>query len=128
MITVSEGDQSEYEAHFAQGIGKEDKARKQATRTPENTGKTADKIGKKQRKQLQFNALGEPSRSGEHPQGALGDASITDNATQPETSPTRKLKGSSGDQAAGGSLAPTPSVKGDKQRGKDSAVGPSTGK
>ncbi|CAM6124146.1 unnamed protein product [Calypogeia fissa] len=55
MITDSDGDLSEYEEHFSQNLINGDKARKLATRTPDAAAPTADKTGKKQKKQLQFN-------------------------------------------------------------------------
>ncbi|CAM6102383.1 unnamed protein product [Calypogeia fissa] len=55
MITDSDGDRSEYEENFSQTMIKGDKAQKLATRTPDAAVPTADKIGKKQKKQLQFN-------------------------------------------------------------------------
>ncbi|CAM6102950.1 unnamed protein product [Calypogeia fissa] len=107
MSVASDGDQSEYEAHFSQAIGKEDKARKQANRTPDNAGKTVDKLGKKQRKQLQFNAQGEPGRGAGPAHGG-----------------TNTLLGERGDGGAVPGAAPAaPVVKGDKRRSKDAAVG-----
>ncbi|CAM6107519.1 unnamed protein product [Calypogeia fissa] len=44
MIPVSDGEYSEYEAHFSQVPVKDDKARKLASRTPEIAGKPADKL------------------------------------------------------------------------------------
>ncbi|CAM6105475.1 unnamed protein product [Calypogeia fissa] len=64
-IAESEEDQFAYKLHFSQGPLKDDKARKLANRTPEADGKGAEKIGKKQRKQLQFTTQGEAPKRGE---------------------------------------------------------------
>ncbi|CAM6113387.1 unnamed protein product [Calypogeia fissa] len=127
MTTVSDGDQSEYEAHFSQGIGKEKKARKQENRTPDDVGKTADKMGKKQCKQLQFNAQEDPGRGADLLQEVLSEAPMANPAPKP-ASPPRKLKASVGDRGESGAPAPALAAKGEKRRGKDSAAGPKGGR
>ncbi|CAM6125120.1 unnamed protein product [Calypogeia fissa] len=60
MLTESDGDRSEYQEHFTQSNAKGDKTRKQANRTPTAEVSAVDKLGKKQKKQLQFH---EPTAS-----------------------------------------------------------------
>ncbi|CAM6096660.1 unnamed protein product [Calypogeia fissa] len=57
MLSESEGEKSDYEAHFTQSIAKGDKARKLANRTPEAEGITADKLRKKQKNSSNFTNL-----------------------------------------------------------------------
>ncbi|CAM6125770.1 unnamed protein product [Calypogeia fissa] len=118
MVTDSEGDRSEYEEHFSQNMIKGDKARKQATRTPEVVGKTIDKTGKKQKKQLQFSL----------PEGALrdGDPHRTDAAPA--------LLASGGLKKGTPPLKPIPSDTGtghtrrvEPHKGKDGHSNPSPG-
>ncbi|CAM6093890.1 unnamed protein product [Calypogeia fissa] len=128
MITASDGEHSEYEAHFSQGIGKDDKARKLANRTPEPEGKSADKLGKKQRKQLQFPALEEKTDGGAPARSTEGLPSAASGSTATAPSPARKLKNSNGDKGVGGTLVPALSGKADKRKGKDVPSGSSVGK
>ncbi|CAM6096644.1 unnamed protein product [Calypogeia fissa] len=89
MITDSDGDRSEYEEHFSQSLAKDNKARKQASRTPDVTGKTSDKTGKKQRKQLQFNLQDGPNRVADphHPDLESGHPSAV--GSQKDTAPPK---------------------------------------
>ncbi|CAM6083856.1 unnamed protein product [Calypogeia fissa] len=123
MLTESDGDRSEYKDHFAQSLVKGDKTRKQANQTPEAEGSTTDKLGKKQRKQLQFNQLQVLQ------DGAQGDA--RDLATTSSRGDARKddTNKKNKDPAAGrpAGTSPLPSTSApvlDKRKGK-AAVAPS---
>ncbi|CAM6100281.1 unnamed protein product [Calypogeia fissa] len=94
-----------------EGVGKDDKARKIANRTPETEGKkNGDKIGKKRRKQLQFTASTPLTSGGEAPCEPAGNPS--------PASPTRKLKASAGDRGEGGAPA-APAGKVDKKKSRE---------
>ncbi|CAM6098150.1 unnamed protein product [Calypogeia fissa] len=121
-------DKAEYEKHFSQGPAKDDKARKLANRTPEANGKAAEKIGKKQRKQLQFNTQLDPTKrsdTGRNEPSESADAAVV---TTKEQQPSRRTKASSDTHSEGASLETNPGGKGDRRRGKEAAAGNSPGK
>ncbi|CAM6084773.1 unnamed protein product [Calypogeia fissa] len=127
MIPESDGDKSNYEAHFSQSQAKGDKAHKQANRTPETDNKSADKTGKKQRKQLQF-----PSQDGASPAGDPGKNGDTEmqravGGSKGDTAP-KQLREAPQDRRDGSSNATSDAPKPDRRRGKEAGASKSPGK
>ncbi|CAM6111224.1 unnamed protein product [Calypogeia fissa] len=127
MIQDSDGDKSEYEAHFSQSMAKGDKAHKQANRTPEGESKPTNKTGKKQKKQLQFG-----TQEGAPPEaipGKTGDAAPppTLGGSKGEAAP-KKLKDPLPDRRDGGTTTATEAPKPDRRRGKEAGASKSPGK
>ncbi|CAM6102481.1 unnamed protein product [Calypogeia fissa] len=127
MIPESDGDKSDYETHFSQSQAKGDKARKQANRTPETDAKSADKTGKKERKQLQF-----PTQGGAQPASDPGKNGDTE--THPAAggnkadSAPKQLRDAPQDRRDGSSNATNDAPKPDRQRGKEAGARKSPGK
>ncbi|CAM6086345.1 unnamed protein product [Calypogeia fissa] len=96
MVTDSEGDRFEYEEHFSQNMIKGDKARKQATRTPEVVGKTIDKTGKKQKKQLQFSLPEGPPRDGDPHRTDAAPALLASGGLKKGTPPLKPIPSDTG--------------------------------
>ncbi|CAM6111362.1 unnamed protein product [Calypogeia fissa] len=126
MIPASDGDLSEYEAHFSKGALKDDKARKLASRTPENEGKTSNKLGKKQRKQLQFSSQEVVGIGNALPRGVLNEVIGAEGGTGKEPSSACKLKTAGGEGELGATSQASRKVK--KRRGKAAVAGTSAGK
>ncbi|CAM6104335.1 unnamed protein product [Calypogeia fissa] len=127
MLTESDGDRSEYEDHFAQSLAKGDKTRKQANRTPEAEGSTADKLGKKQRKQLQFNQPQPPHNDAPGDARDLATTSSRGDARKDDT--TKKNKDPAAGRPAGNSPLPSTSAPvPDKRKGKNAAAPSPPGK
>ncbi|CAM6094024.1 unnamed protein product [Calypogeia fissa] len=126
VIVESEEDKSEYETHFSQGLAKEDKTQKLANRTLEAEGKGGDKLGKKQRKQLQFNTQGASVMGRETSRAVPVEPMNAVTGTAKEPTPARRAKALTDGR---GNNAPSDANligKADSRRGKDS--GASTGK
>ncbi|CAM6092166.1 unnamed protein product [Calypogeia fissa] len=121
MLTESEGDQSEYEEHFTQSNAKGDKTREQANKTPTAEGSAVDKLGKKQKKQLQFH---EPPASQTAVQGDLATTSSRGESRKDDKSKKNK-------DPAGRAAGPPPQQlidnSTDKRKGKAAASNSSLG-
>ncbi|CAM6126176.1 unnamed protein product [Calypogeia fissa] len=120
-----DGDKSEYEEHFIQSIAKGEKAWKQANRTPEVEGIVVDKLGKKQRKQLQFSQPASPLT------GATGD--IREKATSlrgdsRKEAPSKKQSDPAAERAEGPSPSTRAGNPNDIRKGKEAAYSPTPGK
>ncbi|CAM6088813.1 unnamed protein product [Calypogeia fissa] len=126
MIPASDGDLSEYEAHFSKGALKDDKARKLASRTPENEGKPSDKLGKKQRKQLQFSSQEVVGTGNASPRGVLNVVIGAEGGTGKEPSSARQLKNAAGVGEPGATSQASGKVE--KRRGKAAVAGTPVGK
>ncbi|CAM6104332.1 unnamed protein product [Calypogeia fissa] len=124
MLVESEGEQSEYEAHFSQSMAKGEKACKQANRTPKADASAAITLGKKQRKQLHFPHPSPPLN------GCKGDSrDMVPNSTQDDSRKNNPaLKKNSASRAEGTQLLHNKASTNDKQKGKEAASTHSPGK